>query len=450
MAPQREWRPPGSALPRVAELTVMMLIAATLASSMSNPAASSASVVRDLVIGRGVTSIAVAPEAAGTTAGDGGDLEDPLSSSSPQFLVFAGTTRGSILPFALRPSIAGGADGGGDWIYQLEVEECVALSDSTRPASRPCPVYSMAVFPEEGYGRVRLAAGGGDRLLTIWESDGPFLDERGGFGGWSVCASLGPHTGWVKDVLHSPSQRTLHSIGCSRVETWGRTNPSEDDRGGKWAHISTRSIESSAEGDACTLSSDLLCLSMGEGGILCAGGVDGRIHAWDTVGANGSALSPGRGRGSSPLWSIPAHNGRVNAMAQSWKAGILVSGGHDGAVRCHGISGGTQDCSVGHLKLFIENKSGEQVRITALALTSESKEGATVIVGTACGVVCRLEIQKHLNEGLPSWVWKEISRLELASAPTIHAISSLPCSKICGKETYVAVGHSNGLTILSC
>jgi len=153
---------------------------------------------------------------------------------------------------------------------------------------------------------------------------------------------LGPHTGWVQDVLLHES--TLYSIGCNCIEVWK-----------DWKKAHTIRIDSSL--DACTLSSDLLCMTRWNQ-TLFAGGVDGRIHAWDDI--------------KKPSMPILAHEGRVKDMVIIQD--VLVSAGQDGYIREWEI---TNDG-------LIAGKSWDcQASVTALS----PLQGTSIAFGTQNGAV---------------------------------------------------------------
>ena len=71
-----------------------------------------------------------------------------------------------------------------------------------------------------------LVCGGGDRYVTIWEETKHISnDKESPPAPWKVTARLGPHTGWVKDIVYNSKQKRIYSIGCNCIESWENTLP---------------------------------------------------------------------------------------------------------------------------------------------------------------------------------------------------------------------------------
>lgn len=159
------------------------------------------------------------------------------------------------------------------------------------------PVYSLAIQQTSSSGRI--FCGGGDRHVSIWDSEDNELVQR-----------IGPHTGWVKALAFDENTKVLFSIGCNCIEAWDCAGPLV-------SHLSKRSVDNSVS--ASTLSSDLLSLCLVGRSILVSSGVDGRLHVWSTD------VSV-----KEPLFEVSPHTGRVNAMVYSVSLGLLFSVGNDG------------------------------------------------------------------------------------------------------------------------
>lgn len=341
---------------------------------------------------------------------------------SNEIQVFAGTKRGKIHHFKYSVS--------DDVMQSLgEVQDDEDLMDSS-----PFPIFSMTSTTSRSFDNKNNAAsgapfqlfcGGGDRYISIWQEH-----EQGKK--WSCLQRLGPHTGWVKDVLFDHNTGTLHSIGCNCIESWKRN----DDL--LWNHAATRSIESSLE-EGATLSSDLLCLCATDD-IDCffAGGVDGRIHAWSfdaTV--------------KDPLYSIRAHDGRINTMVYSSCAELFFSSGHDGSIQCRRAYDGNRLVRTPDAQITIKNADGEPARATALCIVSEKDDHVQLVAGTANGELAYVEATVTNDRVLLS----EMSAGELyhhfPDRPMINAICLLKSSKAIGDTWSLAVGHSLGLNLIS-
>ena len=202
--------------------------------------------------------------------------------------ILVGSKRGSLYLVNLDPDFS-----------KISASQLLAEGES---GAKPFPVYSM-----ESDGSNALFCGGGDRYVSVWKGR-----QSTGKKDWRMTQRLGPHTGWVKDVVYANEK--LFSIGCHCIETW------KPDENGNWGHVSKSSIESDPK-MGVTLSSDLLCLASIASGRLLSGGVDGRIHQWDTN-------TMGK-----PELSLPAHCGRVNALTADSTQKILFSVGHDGCLK---------------------------------------------------------------------------------------------------------------------
>ena len=330
----------------------------------------------------------------------------PVSSRSPD------TFRGSSVASGVTSLLPVGEEGVvvGDKLGSLRIESldvdgrpcpasasfCQSVNGET---SRPSPIFCLA----HAVDKEQIFSGAGDRYVSVWEKE----DEN-----WFCVQKLGPHTGWVRDVLYNEQSCRLHSIGCNCIETW---RPSED---GKWEHEKKSQIESSPS-DGATLSSDLLCLSSFEEPYFFAGGVDGRLHLWD------SSLM------GSPVRSMPAHEGRVNAI-EYCPSGLVFTAGNDGKVKCWKYV-----LKEGRLELIAEFGFGES-RVTSFSSVELGSEDDYVFCGTNLGEVALLSLQKG-NHAL-----KLVTVFQIVQRPMIHSL----CVET-QDEPSLWIGHSNGLSVFA-
>ena len=256
---------------------------------------------------------------------------------------------------------------------------------------------------------IMILCGGGDRYLTIWQlpssqsqsqqqqqtttattmnNNRPHPNQNRNENvsisiDVNVQQQLGPHTGWVKDVIYDNTHHLIYSIGCNCIEIWSYSNSikqgmkeRKEMEGRKdkmeWIHQQKLTVDSCTQ-QGCTLSSDLLCLSLVlvhyhdnhdndhdthdtflVPELLLAGGVDGRIHIWKII-KEGMISSSSSSSSSSSFstssdtnnpqnvqfvkaTSIPAHNGRLNKLLFCKHIQCLISIGNDGTVQCRDLS----------------------------------------------------------------------------------------------------------------
>jgi WD40 repeat protein len=220
-------------------------------------------------------------------------------------------------------------------IFRFSSREDNASKPTTTTKLLQLPIYSLAFEPISQ----TLLVGGGDRFVSLWKKH---CQNQGHPPSWQKLElKLGPHTGWVKDVtiLKHEHRTQLFSIGCNRIEVWSRDMKDVVSSNETWVHAATLSVDTTTALDACTLSSDLLCLAVctvtkwnrGKNAtmdILAAGGVDGRIHVF--------GIPQGK-EPMSKICSIAAHDGRVNSLCWDPNNSFLYSIGHDGCVCCWSI-----------------------------------------------------------------------------------------------------------------
>jgi WD domain, G-beta repeat len=308
--------------------------------------------------------------------------------------------------------------------WQLSQQYSVSWLSSV---SLPLPIYSLITTINESGREGHLLAGGADRYISIWKR----LRQTAKFAAstnmcdWEMVQRLGPHTGWVKSILHVPlsprhdassnrkdalPRHRLYSIGCNRIECWACNEY------GNWTHKKTVAISSSptfksiggSEASVCTLSSDLLCLELCkitsstymDDVLFAAGGVDGRIHFFlDFETATAQRLEN--------IATVVGHQGRVNTLSFDKHSQLLFSGSHDGNIHCWQLSfygdtpkGPTESLSR-KLDVFLVASHGfcNDTRVTALSCsTGISSSGdvvnrsVDVLVGTQNGKIHLLSL----------------------------------------------------------
>jgi WD40 repeat protein len=303
--------------------------------------------------------------------------------------IFAGTKRGSILRLVVDRK--GNAD----------VKEELNDQDS----GLPYPVYSIAI---DATGCL-LFCGKGDRFVSTWMRSSDTKE-------WKSRERLGPHTGWVKDVVYMADH--VHSIGCNCIESWKLSSSSPGNN--KWTHWNKSCIENCPEMGA-TLSSDLLCLSPYDQGAFFVGGVDGRIHLWD----HSQSMKE-------PIDTISAHDGRINALLYLQERGVLLSASHDGTIKCWNAR------SLLSGPLVATTLCIPDERVTSLSAVQGTN---TFVFGTHKGQVGVVSIEQENND--LSLVLE--SALVVDGQPVINALCAVPAE---GSFRYaLVIGHSLGMTI---
>ena len=303
--------------------------------------------------------------------------------------------------------------------------------------TKPYPIYSMA-FYSHSKGHLGLACGGGDRYISIWETESNHLNK------WNQISQLGPHTGWVKDLvmeISTKSHNCMHSIGCNCIETWIYPYQRNSKyKSNSWNHMMKRTVESCPL-TGSTLSSDLLCLCLyqHDNHYLYAGGVDGRIHQWldDQL--------------QSTL-SFSAHEGRINVIRIIDH--LLISAGHDGHIKCWDINNISNEYVQQEMAFFYIKDE----RILTMECLYQSSNHLQMIVGTASGMIYTISIDKNndgsiymsLDSTKSIQITNEDSSKETNSHSnnSIHSIKVLPSNHTCDKHE-VLIAHANGLTFIT-
>jgi WD40 repeat protein len=298
------------------------------------------------------------------------------------------------------------------------------INSNINSPTSPRPIYSLATIGNESGMGCQLLAGGADRYVSVWKSLKHTKEQTSVVCDWEMVQRLGPHTGWIKSVLHVPSSQRqtahantidklprhrLYSIGCNRIECWVYNE------NGKWMQTKTVAIDSSPplifssgrEPSVCTLSSDLLCLELckiasptqSDVIVFAAGGVDGRIHFFlDSETATRKHIDN--------IATVVGHQGRVNVLSFDEKSQLLFSGSHDGSVNCWQLSlkhGSSRDSDVSlspKLIVCIVASYGfaADIRVTALSCSTVKpnldcmNDSVEVLIGTQNGQIHLLSL----------------------------------------------------------
>ena len=403
----------------------------------------------------------------------------------PTMSLYGGSKRGNVFRFDLVRQNASGNkvnksnddDGDDGQSFTPKYTSKFTVLKDDKHIFKQYPIYSMGSYYDKDRQLLGLACGGGDRFVTVWENDCNYKDDfmeksisGNDIQNWKVTSTLGPHTGWIKDLVieppPSPQQGSkyqdrkirMHSIGCNCIETWvycttkDSTTSSIDNSiqdnneisdHNTWKHYMKRTVDSCPLTGA-TLSSDLLCLCLDirneNDCLLYSGGVDGRIHQW-------------HGDSGTPIVSFPAHDGRVNALVMANEAQFLISSGHDGIIKCWDVSKHT--CFGGVVGDPTEEKSFRTVdvkdRILAMTCIRESENHADMIVGTASGVLFSISafrkedgsISMNMNQ---RYNMQQLS--ESSSSTSINALAVVAPLEDDLSEVDIIVAHANGLTII--
>jgi hypothetical protein len=354
--------------------------------------------------------------------------------------LFVGTKRGNIihvvLPLPPSPDDS------------VRVNTVSNTNTSTETTLKPYPVYSMDVVTkpcDNHSGEFDLLTGGGDRYVTVWE-----LKGESALGGIEIRQQLGPHTGWVKDLVSLPyksnkncnEDSTLFSIGCNCIEVWVYTKEN-------YKHMCKLQIESSVEMGS-TLSSDLLCLATyhcddTSNSYLLAGGVDGRLHrlklelpnSIDNMRKVSRFINAG---------VVGAHNGRLNKILVCNNFGALVSVGADGVVACRMITNYKPLDGWETSKIEVSIKSDD--KLTSSCVVDDGLSRAIIAVGTSSGKLVLVQIVRtESNAKLTLLESLHVTKDE-NNPSTIHAMCSFKYNQFQETSSYlIAIGHSHGLSI---
>jgi hypothetical protein len=296
-----------------------------------------------------------------------------------EWLLLCGTKKGSLRAFSLT-------------------EDGVQQRTEVNVTNGRYPILSMAVDETDR----TIFCGGSDRFVTILPYAATHPHDTSHYcGSIADTQRLGPHTGWVQDVLLA-SSNLLYSIGCNCIESWHKQSDQKWKQGKRWV------VDSDVE-MGCTLSSDLLCLAC-QNGTLYAGGVDGRIHVFRKE--EHSAMA--------------AHKGRVNADMTTTSCGIdyIISASHDGWVNKWKIHP-TDHTRLKHVQAFQSQE--RNTAILSIRPDQNDTEGFFV-VGTSRGTILLLSNSLDL-----------LQTFCLPEPVAITAFLHVPDDKV------VLVAHSLGL-----
>jgi WD40 repeat protein len=310
---------------------------------------------------------------------------------------------------------------------------------------KPYPIYCMAnvLHQRSDFGhdgnedydnrrREILLCGGADRFVTVLEKEQ--IDSHK----WTMVQRLGPHTGWVKDMVQytpkSQSALLLFSIGCNCIEVWKMEEKCQEIMFRHWKKLA---IESSVT-MGCTLSSDILCLGIYEDMYLLAAGVDGRVHKWEICDESLHKSD-----------AMATHDGRVNAIIVCELLNVIITSGNDGKVVCLELSQ-SQSQLWRTCDLDLCETLGCGVKVTCLGIIKEDCSEAIVAVGTASGLVLLARVC-YANDDDDKYNISLLGVdcvLDVGADCTVYALQrleSMPCLE--GTKYCVAVGHQNGMQI---
>ena len=315
------------------------------------------------------------------------------------------------------------------------------------------PIYSMAVVSPKSNTKPSssshddsfLFCGSGDRWISVWKlAANTLADSRNQ--DFEFVQKLGPHTGWVKDLVYDDTSRLLHSIGCNCIETWDCSRLVLDQRASAIttskmiSHTTKRSIENSPT-MGTTLSSDLLCLCLlpahGElPRLLVSGGVDGRIHLWlsDPTTNNMNCKIP--------LHTTLAHDGRVNAIVYSSATKTIVTAGNDGSLCLFHASIERGFELVSQSKIDSRKSS---LRITVTSIVSESKKQGTcsLALGSSQGDLYFVTVEANDEGRIDARV--ENDCITMVENSMIYSIAT---SENDSDSSRLWVGHASGLAMV--
>ena len=380
----------------------------------------------------------------------------------------------------------------------LLYEEIISSNYSTK-----YPIYSIAVSspspsspspsetPKPTEEDRLLFCGSGDRWISVWrEKVGKSYDSNNGF---EFVQKLGPHTGWVKDLVFDQHNRLLHSIGCNCIESWdcsaidNNTAPMSS----SIRHITKRSIENSPT-LGTTLSSDLLCLCLvpttvinddeesSQLQLLVSGGVDGRIHLWfsdptttTTTTTISSNIADTHGRSSVnnnkndhlmdeqkmvPIHTISAHEGRVNAILWSSAVNAIFTIGNDGVLCVFRVSSENGFQLQSKLKInkgtSVTAEVSPTTRLSTVSLTEnindirEQQGKCSLVLGSSNGDIYFVTAETTPDHGIVCQLLNDLCTT-IDGNPMIYSIA------YCEGDNTVApsrllIGHATGFTTLDC
>lgn len=316
-----------------------------------------------------------------------------LKTNNDDGFVVCGTKEGSVQVLSLDDEDSG------------DCFVCYELNNITKKGTRSA-ILSMTVDEDSR----TLICGGSDRFVTIWQLETVTTDNTRSR---LILQQqrLGPHTGWVRDVLFVAEPDVLYSIGCNCIESWYKApsnyQSNQQQQQQQWKQ-GKRWIVNSDPALGCTLSSDLLCLAI-TNGCLLAGGVDGRVHKFGTQGQS----------------AIAAHDGRINALEATH--GGVVSVSHDGWVHKWSLQQENNE----HMNLKRVQSFQSNERNTAIVSLQINDNEECFVVGTSRGTILLLSDSLDL-----------LAKYQLPQCSAITSLLHVPHRQM------VLVAHSQGLAAL--
>lgn len=332
------------------------------------------------------------------------------------------------------------------------------------------PIYSTAVMSgtsENGNDDKKfIFCGSGDRWISVWKlananNDDIIPNSRNQTPDFEFVQKLGPHTGWVKDLVYDDRNRLLHSIGCNCIETWdcSSVDKGHDHASNPISRITKRTIENCPT-TGSTLSSDLLCLCLLPSiatdenelpRLLVSGGVDGRIHLWlsdpaaeRTYGTTTTTTTDLDGR--IPLHTTLAHDGRVNAIVYSSATNAIFTAGNDGLLCVFRASLDRGFELVSRLKIE-EDSNENSSRITVASVTRDFDEQGrcSLVLGSSKGELWFVRAETNAEGGIDSHV--EGDCMIVVENSMIYSIASEKDSRPTVSPR-LWIGHASGLAMV--
>lgn len=303
------------------------------------------------------------------------------------------------------------------------------------------PIYSMSMA-SSSYGDEYVFCGSGDRWISVWRLSAKAAPE--------FVQKLGPHTGWVKDMVYDEENLLLHSIGCNCVESWDcaalvrdQTRDATTTTSPIISHTTKRAIENSPT-MGTTLSSDLLCLcslppSKSSSRLLVSGGVDGRIHLWLSDPRNAAAETNLNGK--NPLHTASAHDGRVNAIVHSSATNTIFTVGNDGSLCAFRVSIEKGFELVSKLKID-EGKNSLRITVASIVSESEKKGICSLALGSSNGALYFAKAQIDPMDKIDFSVQDDSATL--GDGSMVYSMISEKGSD----RSRLWVGHASGLAVV--
>ena len=378
----------------------------------------------------------------------------PRKSDSNHIEFYFGTKRGKIKYASVLPDLTIESAipdlYAADFSVQIFDVSDTHISSDTKIVLKPYPVYSMTIVPKlltSANMDHDLLSGSGDRYITVWEA---MKNSPNDTMKLNIKQQLGPHTGWVKDVVSSTINNDNHvifSIGCNCIEVWLYTQ-------NFYKHSCKLKIESSVKMGS-TLSSDLLCLavcSCNDNAIksdtsdtyLFAGGVDGRLHRW-LLPKSANAFSKNSQFINAGVAAV--HEGRLNNLLVCNEFCAIVSIGYDGRLVCRVMTDSPfEDWKTSSINMNDQLQSVTAIKLSASCIVCENAYRALITVGSSCGKVFLVQLSRIGSDSVELLLLDTVdvnqSKDELYG---VHTLCSFPLET---KTNLIAIGHSNGISLL--